>query len=323
MEALEDLDGNGVLEGCEAFVFTDNSVAESTFYKGSSANRTLFDSILRLRKLEHRLGAKVWIIHVAGTRVIDQGSDGISRGDMNKGVMKGAEMLEFVPIHKSAIERRPQLVNWVKGWASDAVLLQREEWFERAHNIISYSRDANGVLILKYRKGTFIWSPAPAVDQVAIEQLRSTRNKWKNSTHIFVIPRLFTVLWRKQLYRVSGLIINLPFDDSIWPNSHHEPLCLGFIFPFIPHKPWQLRSTPAFLGMERYPCEMWEEEGSSKRYLLTQLRCAADRLSTMSERMVWEMLHGLPRDLLSYHPSRKRRGSDLGKSGRSKNLQVR
>jgi hypothetical protein len=36
----------------EIFLFTDNAVAESAFYKGTSSNRLLFELVLRLRKLE-------------------------------------------------------------------------------------------------------------------------------------------------------------------------------------------------------------------------------------------------------------------------------
>ena len=232
-------------------------------------------------------------------------------------------MLQFVPIHLSAMERSRELMPWVKEWCQDGIFLQPEDWFERAHNIVSYSRDSNGIMIPKYQPGTYIWTPAPAAGQVAVEQLRTARNKWKNSTHIFLIPRLFTVLWRKQLYRVSDLIINLPFDNVFWPNSNHEPLCLAFIFPFIPVKPWQLKSTPAFLGMEKHLCEMWEREEGSKGDLLSQLRNATNGLSSMSERMVWEVLHRSSGAFLSHQPSRKRRGSDLGKSSRPDKLQVR
>ena len=46
VESLEDLNKDGILEGCEVYILTDNSVAESAFYKGSSENRTLFELVL-------------------------------------------------------------------------------------------------------------------------------------------------------------------------------------------------------------------------------------------------------------------------------------
>ena len=39
--------------------------------------------------------------------MILQGADGLSRGDMYEGVMRGDNMLDFIPLHLSAIERHP------------------------------------------------------------------------------------------------------------------------------------------------------------------------------------------------------------------------
>jgi hypothetical protein len=71
--------------------------------------QSLFSLVLRLRLLEMQAGWKLHVIHVAGTRTIRQGSDGLSRGDLLTGVMAGQSMLSFVPLHLSATERFPLL----------------------------------------------------------------------------------------------------------------------------------------------------------------------------------------------------------------------
>lgn len=43
---------NRKLRDCEVFLLTDNMVAKNAFYKGTSLSGTLFNLILRLRKLE-------------------------------------------------------------------------------------------------------------------------------------------------------------------------------------------------------------------------------------------------------------------------------
>jgi hypothetical protein len=44
--------------------------------------------------------------------MIMTGIDGVSRGDMNAGVMAGADMLYFVPLNLSELHRSPTLTRW-------------------------------------------------------------------------------------------------------------------------------------------------------------------------------------------------------------------
>jgi len=47
--------------------------------------------------------------------MIAQGTDGCSRGFLMEGVLRGEKMLSFVDLGKSAMERHPPLVDWVRG----------------------------------------------------------------------------------------------------------------------------------------------------------------------------------------------------------------
>ncbi len=55
--------------------------------------------------------------------MIKQGTDGLSRGDLVEGVMRGESMLSFVPLHRSCIDRSPllkvQLEECMKGFGND------------------------------------------------------------------------------------------------------------------------------------------------------------------------------------------------------------
>lgn len=73
VETLEDMGARGELEGREIFLYTDNMVSESITSKGSSKQNTLYG----------------FFVHVAGTRMIMQGIDVLSRGDLVEGVMQG------------------------------------------------------------------------------------------------------------------------------------------------------------------------------------------------------------------------------------------
>ena len=51
---------------CEVLLLTDNLVMENAFYKDSSSSRSLFDLVLRLRKVELEGRIILYMIHVSG-----------------------------------------------------------------------------------------------------------------------------------------------------------------------------------------------------------------------------------------------------------------
>ena len=63
--------------------------------------------------MENEAQCKIHFVHVAGTRMITQGADGLSRGNLTKGVMGGWNMGDFVPLHRGALERSNQLEGWI------------------------------------------------------------------------------------------------------------------------------------------------------------------------------------------------------------------
>ena len=91
------------LQGCEVFLFTDNTMAEAAFFRGTSSSERLFGLVLRLRKLKVEEKCLLHLVHVSGTRMIGQGSDGLSRGNLTEGVMMGQSMISHVPLGLSAL----------------------------------------------------------------------------------------------------------------------------------------------------------------------------------------------------------------------------
>jgi hypothetical protein len=119
VDGLEELVQSGRVRDAEVFLFTDNSTAEAVFYRGNSTSKPLFELMLRLRKVEMDGGLNLRVIHVAGTRMIEQGTDCGSRGDLNQGVMAGEPMLKYVPLHLTALDRSPELEGWIRSWWDD------------------------------------------------------------------------------------------------------------------------------------------------------------------------------------------------------------
>ena len=144
-------------------------------------------------------GCQAFVSHIAGTRMIAQGGDGLSRGALNEGVMQGEDFLSFIPFHLSAVERDPKMIDWIRSWTDNkdnkTLFLTPDDWYERGRDIVGWSmrQDNHEVLIIK--RGTFVWTPPPAVfNFVAIEELQKACIKRHDRTHIKLVPRLMTPL---------------------------------------------------------------------------------------------------------------------------------
>ena len=77
-------------------------------------SKLLHDLVLRLRRAEMDYGFTLHVVHVAGTRMIEHGTDGLSRGALLEGVMAGRDMLSFVDLALTAIQRHRPLLEFVK-----------------------------------------------------------------------------------------------------------------------------------------------------------------------------------------------------------------
>ena len=163
--------------------------------------------------------------------------------------------------------------------------------------------------------------PPPAAAHIAVEQLQEARNKRTDSTHIFIVPRLFTSLWRRQLHRASDLFFELPFVDKVWEKSNcHEPLTLTFVFPFLSHSPWQLRRSTAFLEMGRLLPQMWKADPSIAGGILRQSCSQTWHLASTQESLVSQVLQSAKYFQFSHSTANQRPGSSLVKRKRQESL---
>jgi hypothetical protein len=244
---VEELVRNGTIRrGTEIFVFTDNFVAERAFYNGSAKSRLLHELVTRLRKLEMEGAIFIRFIWIAGTRMIEQGTDGLSRGNLSNGVMAGDHFLKHVPLNKTAFQRQALLEEWICGalpgehWKG----LSTEDWFTTA-----------------LTDGRFIWTPAPAIADVAVEKLCEARHIRPWCSHVFICPALMTASWRKQLGKVADVMFTIPAGtESIWPSSMHEPLVVALICPLLSCRPWRVRGSRWMVEFEDQMRGMWSND---------------------------------------------------------------
>jgi hypothetical protein len=102
VESSEDEAEGGRLENTPVYFFTDNSTTEAAVCKGISKSRKLLALAIRLKGLEARHSIHLVVCNVAGTPMIAEVGEGVSRGLLNEGVrMAGEGVLQFTPLHLS------------------------------------------------------------------------------------------------------------------------------------------------------------------------------------------------------------------------------
>ena len=308
VETLERLGELGELVGREVFLFTDNAVSESVAAKGSSASPKLYELVVRLYRLEMKYLCKLEMIHVAGTRMIEQGTDGLSRGDMYEGVMAGDSMLTHVPLHLSALERSSKLENWISSWAltgSDQKLevLSPSDWFERGHDFWGSRTNIDGYWMPAYKPGVFLWAPPPGAARIAIEQLRQARLKRQKSMHIFVVPRLMITEWRRQVLKGSDFRFELPVGHPVWSVAMHEPLMIALCFPYLSRQPWELRKTDLMVDLGGEVQRVLKKDPAAGWNILSQLCNLTREMDAMSLLRLRRVLRGRWRPEVSSEPS--------------------
>ena len=321
VDTLEKMKAEGELKGTEIYVFTDNSTAECAFFKGTSKSEKLHDLVLRLRLLEGEASCRVHFVHVAGKRMIAQGADGLSRGNLTEGVMGGWSMGDFVPLHLGALERSKPLEKWIRSWCDTskhkAEILKPEGWFERGHDLSGGSVNSDGMWVPAYKNGVYIWAPPPAAAEAALEQLRKARHKRQESCHIFVCPRLMTPYWSKHVNRSADLLTVIPPGTSFWPKEMYEPLILGIYLPFLKNRPWQLKGQPALLGLDKHLRKMWKKNPGASSTVLRKLWRSAREMASMPEKLVRSLLRRRSSLYVSSCQTGKRRRAEVGTAGRS------
>ena len=257
---------------------------------------------------------RLHFIHVAGTRMIEQGTDGLSRGELCTGVMGGKTMLSFIPLHESAVDREPELLDWVTSWTGDeAVLLTPEDWFGLGHDIRGWYENEDHISCPIIKKGTWLWSPPPEAADIAVEQLRYARMKRTKSLHVFLCPRLMQPRWRRHLHKVCDVVLECEVGQSFWKQHMHEPLIIGLCFPYLSCEPWQARNFPALIAFSKMMRSRWKEKDMETSTLLQSCLKAMRKLRGCSAETNKMLLNGPAGKLLAFgqlkNVRKRKRGS--------------
>jgi hypothetical protein len=338
---LEEMAKGGELGGRELFLLTDNAVFEGTFYRGHSDSKLLNDLVLRVRQLEVETGCILHVIHVAGTRMKVAGIDGLSRGDLLEGMMRsGQNPLHFLPISQSAAERSPRVLDWIYSWWNGA---DGEPWCGAALRHLS----PNDWFSLHEIETPRLWTPPPTAMEVVTALFNEDRIARPHIPHVFVVPRLMTHLWRKQLTKDADVVFTVQCGSEVWPENMHEPLILLLVLPLTYvsryHGPWVAKGTESARRLEStlnkgskiwrdsrngsaqlHDLEgsvpgVWKAEEQWSGNILQQFLTEQRRFPPVHECMVRRLLSpGGPRSLSNPRAPRRRRRAGGGSCGGGK-----
>ena len=253
---------SGKLKDCQIFLFTDNWVAEACYHKGMSSSEALYTLILELQLLEMKYNLYISLIHVAGKRMIAQGTDGLSRGDLDAGVLIGDRMLNHIPLNFSAIERSTNLEAWVEKYMPSPFgkykVATPEDWFYGCHKA----------------ETSWIVAPPPPLALLCLEQIAMAKHKQPSQIcFVILIPRLMYNSFQRRLQKESNLTHHMPMDDKIWgANTHFEPLTVSFVTPQRSSQkyPQVWTPSPEELELSEMQKSSWLHSSNRLRKLWTQ-----------------------------------------------------
>ena len=107
------------------------------------------------------------VTHVAGTRIMGEGTDGLSRGEVHAHDLMN-HFAHTVPLHKGAVERVPKLTRFlIETFGDDVLFAKPADWFEEATQQFDFSMKSK----------TWIWDLPPSAAIHMLEELGLGRNK--------------------------------------------------------------------------------------------------------------------------------------------------
>jgi hypothetical protein len=122
-EHVKDESRKGNLSGKEVWVYTDIEVTERAWYIGALSNKLLFELVLlELRHETLIRNCTLHVVHVVGTRMIGEGTDALSRGEIHAHDLMN-EYAHSVPLDGTALQRVPAILDWVKYVCGDNLTL--------------------------------------------------------------------------------------------------------------------------------------------------------------------------------------------------------
>ena len=181
------------VRGCTVFYFTDNMVTYYIAHSGGSSSPELHKLLRRLKGLELELELHLEVVHVPGKHMIDQQTDGLSRGlAFSNSRLVRSPTKELLRLF-SGVRRHSHLVPWVLHQAGRSSLL----------GSVRFMDSLGGWSFTDVANHTTLWAPLPEwAGQVVSSVMHAWIEQPWNTEAFFVIPRIFQRRWG----RISNIL---------------------------------------------------------------------------------------------------------------------
>jgi hypothetical protein len=243
-----ELEKDGRLKNATLFYFTDNMVSYYIVSGGSSASPELQKLIRRIKFLELALSIRLEVVHIPGLHMIDQRTDGLSRGlRFAGGRLKRTPEAETLRVFE-ALPATPATLAWFDQVSRAFRHYHRWEYLE-----------ARATWSFHHVSGrASVWFPAP---EWAHQIMEAVVNAWEeNPWHteaFFVVPRVFQTNWG----RVSKHIHELEIFPATAIPDYGEITDIPCV---LLHLPCYVRSLPSSNRRLEQPSrpqgEQWHRE---------------------------------------------------------------
>jgi hypothetical protein len=211
------------LRQCRIYHATDNMVSESILARGTSTAPAL-QQLMREIAYELMVQQCALIpVHVAGKRLIAQGTDGLSRGQTAVGTMSGevADVGVYNPLGGGIPDVPPSLRAWCRARYGEQPHLRYPDQWTADHVV---GRDT-------------LFYPHPLLARDALQAFRRHRMLDPAATAAtFLLPRRLHSQWQRQLRGFQITVIKAG-EGGHWPASEFEALIVARAEPWAPALP--------------------------------------------------------------------------------------
>jgi hypothetical protein len=242
-----ELGGTGRLNNATLFYFTDNLVSYYIVSGGSSASPELQKLLRRIKFLELTLSIRLEVVHIPGLHMIDQRTDGLSRGiRFAGGRLKRSPEAETLRVFE-AMPVTPATLSWFDSCSRG---------FRRYHQWEYLDALAPWSFHQVCGRAT-VWFPAP---EWAHQVMDAVVNVWEESPWtteaFFVVPRVFQCNWGRASKQIQEVGV---FPAASIPD-YGEDTDIPCV---LLHLPCYVRSLPSPRRLDqppRSPGEQWHRE---------------------------------------------------------------
>jgi hypothetical protein len=225
------------LKGVTLFYFTDNMTTYYIVQNGSSKSIELHKLIRKIKLYEVLLGCRIEVIHVPGTLMIEEGTDGLSRG------------LWLSPhrVHRSSLDEAASALGPVPYTHALGYWVLEFVGLGQFSSFTLHTTTSPWTFSSIYGKLS-IWIPAPEVARMALVKFLDI---WVEgpliTSGIFIIPRIMQRDWG----HISKHVVEV---GTIYPSLLPHGTAYDSLIPFVVlYVPPHSRVLPALRMDERTP----------------------------------------------------------------------